>query len=55
MLRLLPRMPLIDRLEAVSVSGRARGAVYNGFEYLERERLADSVSHASELIPSTRR
>ena len=55
MLRLLSHMPLIDRLEAVAVSGRSRGAVYNAFDALERDRLTASVPHASELIPSTRR
>ena len=55
MLRLLSHMPLIDRLEAVAVSGLSRGAVYNAFDALERDRLAASVPHASELIPSTRR
>ena len=54
-LRLLADMPLVDRLESVAVSGRSRGAVYGAFESLEREGLAASVPHASELIPSTRR
>ena len=55
MLRLLSHMPLIDRLEAVAVSGRSRGAVYGAFDSLGRDGLAASVPHASELIPSTRR
>ena len=55
LLRLLSRLPLIDRLEAVAVSGWSRGAVYAGFEALEREGLAAHVPHASELIPATRR
>ena len=54
-LRLLSRMPLLDRLEAVAVSGWSRGAVYNAVESLEREGLAASVGHASELTPATRR
>ena len=54
-LRLLSHMPFMDRLEAVAVSGRSRGAVYNAFDALERDGLAASVPHASELIPSTRR
>ena len=54
-LELLAAMPLIDRLEAVAVSGRSRGGIYSAFETLEREGLADSVPHASELTPSTRR
>ena len=55
MLRLLADMPFIDRLEAVAVSGRSRGAVYGSVEALEKAGLADSVPHASELIPPTRR
>ena len=54
-LTLISRMPLIDRLEAVAVTGCSRGAVYNAFDSLERDGLAASVPHASELIPSTRR
>ena len=54
-LRLLADMPLLDRLEAVAVSGRSRGAVYNAVEGLESMGLAASVPHASESIPPTRR
>ncbi len=54
-LQLLSHMPLIDRLEAVAVSGWSRGAVYGSFDALEREGIAVSVSHASELTPATRR
>ena len=54
-LRLLSHMPLLDRLEAVAVSGWSRGAVYNAVESLEREGLTASVPHASELTPATRR
>ena len=54
-LRLLSNMPLLDRLEAVAVSGWSRGAVYRAVESLEREGLAASVPHASELTPATRR
>ena len=55
MLTLISHMPLIDRLEAVAVTGRSRGAVYGAFDALERDGLAASVPHASELIRSTRR
>ena len=55
LLRLLSHMPLLDRLEAVAVSGWSRGAVYRAVESLEREGLAASVPHASELTPATRR
>ena len=54
-LRLLSHMPLLDRLEAVAVSGWSMGAVYRAVESLEREGLAASVPHASELTPATRR
>ena len=54
-LRLLSHMPLIDRLEAVAVSGWSRGAVYDAVESLERGGLAASVPHASELTAATRR
>ena len=54
-LRLLSHMPLLDRLEAVAVSGWSRGAVYRAVESLDREGLAASVPHASELTPATRR
>ena len=54
-LRLLSHMPLIDRLEAVSVSGWSRGAVYQAVESLERGGLAATVPHASELTAATRR
>ena len=54
-LRLLSDMPLIDRLEMVSVSGWSRGAVYRAVESLEGEGLAASVLHASELTAATRR
>ena len=54
-LRLLSHMPLLDRLEAVAVSGWSRGAVYRSFEALESKGLAASVPHASELTAATRR
>lgn len=54
-LRLLARVPLVDRLEAVALAGRSRGAIYNAFKTLERDGLAGSLPHASELVPSTHR
>ena len=54
-LRLLSHMPLIDRLEAVAVSGWSRGAVYRSFEALESEGLAAAAPHASDLTPATHR
>ncbi len=54
-LRLLSHMPLIDRLEAVAVSGWSRGAVYRAVENLEREGMSASAPHSSGLSPATRR
>ncbi len=55
LLRRLAAMPFLDRLEAAAVSGWSRGAVYGAVHTLEREGLVVSVSHASDLIPPTRR
>ena len=55
LLRRMAAMPFIDRLEAAAVSGWSRGAVFDAVRSLEREGLAVSVPHASELIPPTRR
>ncbi len=55
LLRRLAAMPFLDRLEMAAVAGRSRGAVYEAVEKLEKGGLAGSVSHASDLIPPTRR
>ena len=54
-LKLLASMPLMDRLEMVCVSGWSRGAVYPAIEKLEASGLLDSLLHASDLVPPTRR
>jgi len=54
-LRLLSHAPLVDRLEAAALSGWSTSAVYDAVESLEREGLASSLSHASDLVPPTRR
>ncbi len=54
-LRLLSHMPLLDRLEAVAVSGWSRGTVYRAVESLECEGLVASFPHAYHLTPATRR
>ncbi len=54
-LRLLSHAPLVDRLEATALSGLSASAVYYAVESLERQGLAESVPHASDLIPPTRR
>lgn len=55
MMRLLARMPFLDRLEAVAVSGRSRGALYRSVQRLEEAGLLGSIPHATDLIPLTRR
>ena len=55
LLRLLSHMPLLDRMEAVAVSGCSRGAVYRAVPRLGDAGLIASVPHGTELIPPTRR
>ena len=53
--RALARMPFLDRQEMAAVTGRSRGAVYEAVERLESGGFADSIPHASDLAPPTRR
>ena len=55
MLAVLAEMPFLDRLELAAVTGQSRGAVYRGIGRLEREGCVRSVSHATVLLPLTRR
>ncbi len=55
MLAVLGEMPFLDRLELAAMTGRSRGAVYRGVGRLERADYAASVSHATGLLPLTRR
>ena len=55
LLRALSRMPFLDRLEMVAVTGWSRGAVYEAVERLESGDLCASVLHATELLPQARR
>ena len=55
LLRALAAMPFLDRLELAAVTGRSRGAVYEAVARLEDAGLVESVPHAAELIPPTRR
>ena len=55
LLRALSRMPFLDRLEMVAVCGWSRGAVYEAVEKLESGGFCASVSHATGLLPSSRR
>ena len=51
----LSRMPLMDRLEMVAITGWSRGAVYEAVQRLEEAGLVAPVLHATDLIPQTGR
>lgn len=51
----LSRMPLMDRLEMVAMTGWSRGHVYETLNKLQDAGLVESVSHATELIDRTAR
>ncbi len=55
LLRRLAWTPFLDRLEMVCVSGWSRGAVYEAVGRLEQGGLVDSIPHAADLAPPTRR
>ncbi|MDE2842716.1 MAG: MarR family transcriptional regulator [Chloroflexota bacterium] len=55
LLRLLARMPFLDRLELAALSGRSRGAVYAVAGQLEDAGLVRSLRHGTELVAPTRR
>ena len=55
LLRMLAQAPFLDRLELAAVTGRSRVAVYQGVLRLEESGLADSIPHAGNLTPPTRR
>ncbi len=55
LLRLLARMPFLDRLEMAALAGRSRGGVYEAADRLEDAGLAASVPHGTPLLASTRR
>ena len=52
---LLARMPFLDRLEMVAVSGWSRGGIYKAAVRLEESGLISSVPHGTDLVPTTRR
>ena len=54
-LRRLAAMPFIDRLELAAVSGAADRTTYDVLANLERRGLAASLSHATDLLRTTRR
>ena len=55
LLRALAAMPFLDRLELAAVTGRSRGAVYEAVARLEDGGFVASISHATGLLPPTRR
>ena len=55
LLRALAAMAFLDRPELAAVAGRSRGAVYEAVARLEDAGLVESVSHATGLLPPTRR
>ena len=55
LLRALSRMPFLDRLEMVAVTGWSRGAVYEAVDRLESGGFCASVPHATGLLPPSRR
>ncbi len=55
LLNALASMPFIDRQEMAAVTGIPRGAVYEAVERLEGGGFVDSIPHASDLAPPTRR
>ena len=54
-MRRLASMPLIDRLELAALSGTPDRSTYEAVTDLERRGLAASVSHATDLLRTTRR
>ena len=55
LLRLLVRMPFLDRLELSALAGRSRGGVYEAADRLEGAALVASVSHGAPSLAPTRR
>ena len=54
-MRWLAAMPLLDRLELAAVSGTPDRTTYDAVDTLERKGLASSISHATDLLRTTRR
>ena len=55
LLRALARMPFLDRLEMVAVTGWSRGPVYEAAAKLESEGFCASALHATDILPPARR
>ncbi len=54
-MRRLASMPFLDRLELAAVSGTPDRSTYDAVDALERAGLAASITHATDLLRSTRR
>ena len=54
-MRRLASMPFLDRLELAAVSGTPDRSTYDAVDALEWEGLATSISHATDLLSTTRR
>ncbi len=55
LLRLLARMPFLDRLELAAMAGRSKGGVYEATDRLEDAGIVASVPHGTPLLAPTRR
>ena len=54
-MRRLASMPFLDRLELAAVSGVPDRTTFDAVDALERDGLAASISHATDLLRTTRR
>ena len=55
LLRMLASAPLLDRLELAALSGWSQSAVYRQMASMEHVGLVEHLTHATLLIPTTRR
>ncbi len=55
LLHQLSQTPFLDRLELAALSGWSQSAVYRQVASMEQTGLVDHLSHATPLIPTTRR
>lgn len=55
LLRLLARMPFLDRLELAAMAGRSKGGVYEATDRMEDAGIVASVPHGPPLLAPTRR
>ncbi|MYA00650.1 MAG: helix-turn-helix transcriptional regulator [Chloroflexi bacterium] len=55
LLSTLAAMPFLDRLELAAISGRSPAAVYQRLDRFAEAGLVETVRHATELVPRSRR